>query len=397
MNPQKFREEPEDQADLAEIRRSIALLFPTDAIVELRVLKGKDGGIFQGTVSGYYDGGHRKELAEAAERWNGKAPGVYITLNPVRPDLLARAKNRCIIHAKDTTKDNEILQRYWLLIDFDPKRPSGISANSKEKDAALDHARDCRSWLTGQGWPEPILADSGNGFHMLYRIDLPNDQVSTELVKDVLNALAGRFSDSVVDVDRSVFNAARICKLYGSLSAKGDSTPERPHRRSKILEVPASLEIVSGELLESIAGQKPPEGIPRNTGPSSGLKIEKWLSEHGFNTVRIKEYSKEDRRGTLYDLARCPWRPDEKDGGAFVIQWNDGAVTAGCHHAKCIDRGWGDLLALAEIGNANNSAGGFAAIEGPDDPHRLARIVRDDIFRVADGLTITYWRGRWYF
>jgi len=27
-----------------------------------------------------------------------------------------------------------------------------------------------------------------------------------------------------------VFNPARICKLYGTLSRKGDSTPERPHR-----------------------------------------------------------------------------------------------------------------------------------------------------------------------
>ncbi len=223
---------------------------------------------------------------------------MYFTLNPVRPELLARANNRCKSYASDTTKDEEVLRRNWLLVDFDPKRPSGISATDEEKKAALSRARECRSWLTGQGWPEPILADSGNGAHLLYRIDLPNDQATTALVKGVLEALASRFSDSAAEVDRSVFNAARICKLYGTLSAKGDATPERHHRISRMLEVPASVNVVARnvlELLVSDSGSKPSGRTAKPAAPFSGLNIEQWLPDHGFKVVRTKEYVKEDK------------------------------------------------------------------------------------------------------
>ena len=47
-----------------------------------------------------------------------------------------------------------------------------------------------------------------------------------------------------VHLDSSVFNPARIWKFYGTLAAKGDSIPSRPHRVSRILEIPTPLEVV---------------------------------------------------------------------------------------------------------------------------------------------------------
>jgi hypothetical protein len=173
---------------------------------------------------------------------------------------LARANNRAKPYAENTTKDNEIQRRARLLLDFDPKRPPGISSTDAEHQAALERARQCRDYLRERGWPEPILADSGNGAHLLYRIDLPNDPESTDLIKRILESVASRFSDAVVDVDKSVFNAARIWKLYGTLSAKGDPTPERPHRIARMLEVPVSIEIVSIETLRSLVAQP---GLPK--------------------------------------------------------------------------------------------------------------------------------------
>ena len=41
--------------------------------------------------------------------------------------------------------------------------------------------------------PHPVVADSGNGGHLLYLVSLPNDDASTKLVKTVLEALAARF------------------------------------------------------------------------------------------------------------------------------------------------------------------------------------------------------------
>ncbi len=104
---------------------------------------------------------------------------------------------------------------------------------------------------SGVGWPEPILADSGNGAHLLYRIDLPaNDD---GLVKRVLEGLAFRFDDAEVRVDTTTHNPARIWKLYGTLAAKGDDTDERPHRLARLTYVPEQLVPITQTQLETAA------------------------------------------------------------------------------------------------------------------------------------------------
>ncbi len=123
-------------------------------------------------------------------------------------------------------------------MDFDPVRPSGVSATDAEKKAARQRALEAREFLREIGWPEPVVGDSGNGYHLLYRIELPNDRESLELVKGTLEALAFRFSDRAVEVDTTTCNAARIWKLYGTTARKGDDTEDRPHRRSRLLQVP---------------------------------------------------------------------------------------------------------------------------------------------------------------
>jgi hypothetical protein len=220
---------PNVQADTAEILQTVDFLLLPGSVAELRCPKTA-----KGTGSGYYD--DFAALASKATALSGTVPGVYITLNPVDPDLLARRVNRFEFWAKDTTADENILSRRWLPLDFDPVRPAGISATDAEHEAALQRARECRAYLTGQGWPDPVLADSGNGGHLLYRLDLPNDRASQELIERTLKAIAQKFSDSAVKVDTDVSNAARIWKVYGTLASKGDSTAVRPHRFARLLE-----------------------------------------------------------------------------------------------------------------------------------------------------------------
>ena len=45
-----------------------------------------------------------------------------------------------------------------------------------------------------QGFPEPLLGDSGNGGHLVYGLDLPNDEASRLLVENFLKAVARAFS-----------------------------------------------------------------------------------------------------------------------------------------------------------------------------------------------------------
>jgi hypothetical protein len=64
----------------------------------------------------------------------GTFKGVYFTLNPVRPELLARSPYRVSRAGRGTTTtDADVERRRWLLIDLDPRRPAGVSAADPEK------------------------------------------------------------------------------------------------------------------------------------------------------------------------------------------------------------------------------------------------------------------------
>lgn len=215
--------------DEPAIRAALQVLFQPGDVVELRAFKHS-----RNTISGYYNDSN--QLAADAVRANAVAGGVYVTLNQIDPALLARRSNRWEQYARETTTDLQVVRRRWLPIDIDAVRPAGISSTDSEHDAAIELARDIRAFLVEElGFPTPILGDSGNGAHVLARINLPNNDGATETVQKCLQALDEKFSNDKVHVDTGVYNAARIWKLYGTVVRKGDSTSDRPHRLARLL------------------------------------------------------------------------------------------------------------------------------------------------------------------
>lgn len=216
--------------DIQRTRQSLDLICEPNAVYELRAAVGK-----RRIDSGYFD--DLDALATAAINRNRKH-SVWMTLNPVRPELLARACNRIEERAEHTTADDQILKRCWTLLDFDPVRISGVSSTDEEHALAIAMARDCRTWLCEEGIPKEasILADSGNGAHLLVRVDLPNDAASRTLVERLIRSVAAHFSTDGVEVDLTTGNASRLCKVYGTFARKGDSTRDRPHRLARLLE-----------------------------------------------------------------------------------------------------------------------------------------------------------------
>ena len=222
------------------LRTTWALFKAADGIVEVRALScgGRSrawAGWAAGTVVGYFDDEAAFTTAVATLDATGKAAGIYVTLNPVHPALLARANNRLVAAKRgETVADEHILRRRWLLVDFDPVRPAGISSSTSELQYSLATARLAAAALANHGWPEPTPAASGNGIHLLYPLDLPNDPAATETAKAMLRT-AVAWQTEQVQIDITNFNAGRITKCYGTVARKGDPTAERPHRRATFL------------------------------------------------------------------------------------------------------------------------------------------------------------------
>ena len=182
--------------DKTLITKALKLWFQRGDVFEIRALDATTTDYRRPHVeSGYFDYEHIDSAAKEVAKMCSYG-GVYVTINPVNPDLLARACNRMKYAGKTpATGDGDILRRSWLLIDCDAVRPAGISSTDEEHGAALAKAREIRDHLTSLGWPEPIMLNSGNGAQMTYRIDLPSDDGG--LVSRVLSALSVMSDDQV--------------------------------------------------------------------------------------------------------------------------------------------------------------------------------------------------------
>lgn len=365
------------------------LFFFPGEVCELRAfgLRGKNktwGGEWaSGVVYGYFDDPEAMSAAAAAldEQALG-ADGIYFTLNPVLPDLLARAGNRLLpsSNKRPQTSDNQICLIRWLPIDLDPVRPAGISASDQELAAAGEIGRKVREFLENElGWPSGIRGLSGNGYHLVYRLpDLPPGPEVSErggLVHRALLALAAKFSTDGCKIDSVNYNASRIWKLYGTVARKGDNIAARPHRRSSLFkESPESLEqvaVVSREMLAALAALAPADKSPetQQKAPaqdsakpvpkqrtSSGqttampstlgaLRVDRYLEHYGRRVTRVKE--EPGKQVTRYCLEECVFDQAHKGGeSAIVVSPNPPFLTYHCFHESCRSRTWKEAKAL---------------------------------------------------
>lgn len=303
----------------------------TDGVFEVRIPKTK-----YGTIAGYFN--DTAVAASLIAKENGKHSGIYVTVNPVEPALLARNENKFEFGTHTTTTDAEITRRRWFLIDLDPVRPTGISSTNQQVDNALHVGDDIQAWLSSLGWPEPFRVMSGNGAHLMYRVDEPNDEGTRAEFEFATKMLAAIYSTDVVDVDTAVWNASRIWKIGGTISAKGSSTEERPHRVAQFTKIPAKVELVPRGLIENLAqamkGAKSDE-YKDMTGEYIA-DMEKWLSDRG-QTVTSGPRPLYGTEGKKWTLSRCPFNHNHT--GPIVGLVNNRPVYR-CLHNSCAAFRW---------------------------------------------------------
>ena len=323
--------------DEIEIRKTISIMKPEGQLFEVRYI-GNSGRL---NFSGYFT-----SADVLIERLQHLAPSeegnLYITLNSIDSACYSRQQRDVFIKScKVTTSDNDVEGYDWLMLDFDPKRPSGTSSSDEELKIAKDKAKEVFKYLNRRGWSNPIVAMSGNGYHLLYQIRIKNKPEISKLIENVLKTLNLLFGDeNVIDVDTKVFNPSRICKLYGTVAVKGSDTKERPHRMSKIVYVPDEIKANSKQLLEDLVSIIPKEPeMPQNYNNYNPKKfdLEEWLNLH--NIIITQKTSFKDG-GTKYILEQCPFDSNHKGKDACLIQFASGAICFHCFHQSCSGNTW---------------------------------------------------------
>jgi len=286
---------------------------------------------------------------------------AYFTLNDIDDDLYGREQHdKFVKRPKATTSDGNVIRRRFIMLDFDACRVAGVSANDQEFEKAHMKAVEVYRYLMGQGFKEPIITTSGNGWHEYLICDMPNDDEHNELVKNFLKSLGNMFSDEHVEIDEKVYNPARVDKMIGSWAKKGSDTQDRKWRIAKIVKVPQDLTPNEDELFKKIADLLPKEepkqapNRPNRQYNNTSFNLRTWLSEH---SIVYKEESQGN--GTKFLLEECPWcdtHSNKQKWDSALFQNADGQITFNCFHSHCKDKTWFDYRQFYEPDAYNKPA-----------------------------------------
>lgn len=327
------------------------------------VCKRADGKLYVG----YFDD---EQKALASVSGDSTYQAVWYSLNPLKDLPQGSTLNPPTLARSNRSKKDWISRRVRLLADLDPVREYG-NANDAEKTAAHKLAIAVRDHLSSVGWPKPLLCDSGNGYHIVFAIDLPNDQASEDLVRGVLLALAAKFDTPETHIDTGNYESNRLCKLPGTSARKAPATPERPHRQSSVLECPETLVPVSRSLLESLAARHIRERTTLKVPLNDGLKMD-WL--RGFVEHYKVPVIAERQSGQRYFVdVECPWSEehgspsgDTTSSAGYERGWG---YSYKCFHSECVkeERGWQEFKQRVIAQNPDAPAYGNALPQLPSE------------------------------
>jgi predicted transcriptional regulator len=234
-------------------------------ILELRIIniEGK-------VLADYLNVDTAEKFAKICREWNGRAQ-VYVGLQE-RDGKGGKAENVTCVR--------------WILIDVDVKRSDKkLPATAKELENARRNCSKILDWLRENGIEPNLVVESGNGYHILIRInDVAVTAENREILGDVINYGLIRFIrekivDSTVDVD-STGDLPRVVGVPGTINMKGQrlrrivygNINEKPQpqlamealiqnlyenylmekRRMQVLEKPAAVAISEDELLNGM-------------------------------------------------------------------------------------------------------------------------------------------------
>lgn len=252
-------------------------------------------------------------------------------------------------------KDTDISNRRWLFIDIDPEHKIGENATKTQTVEVYNIASDVIRYLEKFNFSKYIIACSGNGYHIFYRIDLENTDENNIIYTNFIKALKSKFPR----IDSSVSNTGRIVRLYSLPNYK---CPDRP-LDTGFIKFPDDAEntIHSPELMQQvIAAIAEEQKKVQPTKEGKSLKRERTKAEQGYGSPATMELLENflNAAGVSYKQGTIPGQniscffvdcPNasahttptrERDAACWIY---DGKFCYKCFHESCGIKGWNDF------------------------------------------------------
>jgi len=302
-----------------EILKALAVLHPDHDIVEVRT-KWASGNTMVGRTRSH------EAIAEWASFCGGE-PSIFITINQLPTGMVESPLNGTVWDAGGAVKDEYVMAIEWLHVDVDALREdSHQSASEAGIQEATARAKQIIQFLYVHGFPQPVIAFSGNGWHLLYRTSMENTPESAWLVRSLTKILHDLYK-----TDSQSHGASQVLRLYGAVNPKGG-------RQTKLEYVPEPLKEVKPDAVKAMVASY---GLVFKTlmklqGWASDDKVEQFL-EHCDLDANSEDY----QGGTKWVMNECPLCGYAKPGIAVIGRRAEGNLWFHClHEPTCGDVGW---------------------------------------------------------
>lgn len=334
------------------------------------------------TITGYFDDLTIATAVIQRLDQEVRPESINISLNPVKPELLGRANNRLKANI-NRTSDNEVMIHKNLLIDIDSVKHSGVSATNaqivesgKMADQVLDRVKEINL-------SEPLKAFSGNGFHLIFKLE-PEVPLENKIsVEAFTKAIAEQFTNEDVEIDTTVTNPSRLVKAYGTHARKGDETPTQPHRFATILSIPNDPTPINPLFLKELVESYEPNservestGTDNSPHRSVTFDLPAYLSHYNITILKTENHGD----AILYCLDSCLFDPAHSPNKSSIGINKNGTLFYQCFHRSCSFHTWNEVR---EVISGNDSLTAFLKnFEGSYEPIISSQITASEIIKL---------------
>lgn len=333
--------------DVNELKTTFDIFKTSNGLHEVQIINMLNSN---DNYSGIYD--DFELLSRDIQRFDCGNYNIYFRINELKDAIKGKIQYNKFIRGAKGASDTDIKHRDWLFLDFDPIREGGvkdIAATDEEMEKSHIVAVNCYKYLKQLGFPEPVICKSGNGWHILYKLDKIQEveEETKKVFKNFLSYLALQFTSEDVDVDLKNINASRLTKLYSTFSRKGANIAERPHRKSEIVKVPKDIvsldwskvvEISDRYLKSQETDPTPQQTQNRDCNSQNKFDLMDFLSKNGIEILKSEKSGSDIK----HVLKTCPFHEEHGKDSAIYVSPN-GALKFTCFHSSCSNYSWRDL------------------------------------------------------